>query len=88
MSFHDQYADDVYARWVLEDAQIRAMARRQLALSIPVVIAAAFVAIISTFTFGHAASPGYDQGAPVSAPAAPHSSMLCSTGPRAVEASS
>lgn len=86
MSFQDQYADDVYARWVLEDAQIRAMARRQLALSIPVVIAATFLAIISTFTFGHAAPPGYDQRAPASAPASPHSIMLCSTGLRAVDA--
>jgi len=87
MSFHDQYAEDAYARWVLEDAQIRAMARRQLALSVPVAVAAAFVAIISTFTFGHAASPNSDQRAPVSAPASPHSTMLCSTAPRATDAS-
>ncbi len=77
MSFDDEFAEDAYARQVLDDAQIRAMARRQLALSIPVAVAAAFVAIISTFSFGHAAPPSYDQRAPVSAPASPHSTMLC-----------
>jgi hypothetical protein len=77
MSFHDQFAEDAYARQILERAQIRAMARRQLALSIPVAAAAAFVAIISSFSFGHAAAPSDDQRAPISAPAAPHSTMLC-----------
>lgn len=77
MSFQRQYTEDVYARWVLEDAQIRAMARRQLALSIPIAVAGAFVAIISTFTFGHAAPPNDDQRAPLSAPASVHSTMLC-----------
>lgn len=81
MSFYDQYAQDAYARWVLKDAQIRAMARRQLALSIPVAAAGAFVAIISTFTFGHAAPPAADPRAPITAPASSRSTMLCSTGP-------
>lgn len=78
MRFDDDNMEGAYARWVLEDAQIRAMARRQLALSVPIVVAGAFVVIISTFAFGHAAPPPDDQSAPISAPASSHSTMLCS----------
>jgi hypothetical protein len=86
MRFSDQYSEDAYARWVLKDAQIRAMARRQLALSIPVAVAGAFVVIVSTLSFGRAASQSYDQRAPISAPASSHSTMLCSTSSRGANA--
>jgi hypothetical protein len=66
------YEDEVgesYARRVLKDAQIRAMARRQLAFSIRIVILALFFAIISTFSFGRAAARLTDrQHSPASAP--------------------
>jgi hypothetical protein len=72
-----EYDDGMYARWVLEKAQVRAMARRQLALSIPIVLAGAFVAVVSTFNFGHAASPqGAEHRAPVSAPTSRHVVVL------------
>jgi hypothetical protein len=66
-----------YARCVLKDAQIRATARRLLAFCIGMVIAALFVAMISTFSFGRAApTPLERQQAPVSAPVAHHAVML------------
>ena len=75
----DEDVDGMYARWMLEDAQVRAMARRQLSLSIPVVIAGAFVAVISSFNLGRAAPPPFaPPRAPVSAPAAHHAVVLVS----------
>jgi hypothetical protein len=71
--------DEMHARWVLEDAQVRAMARRQLSHSAPIVIAGAFVAVISTFSFGRSALPSSPpQHAPISAPASHHVSVLVS----------
>lgn len=46
MEFVGEGADEVY---VLEHAQVRAIARRQLALGIPIVMAAAFIAAVSMF---------------------------------------
>ena len=75
----DEDVDGMYARWLLEDAQIRAMARRQLSLGIPVVIAGAFVAVIATFNSGHAAAPILlPDPAPMSAPASHHAVVLAS----------
>jgi hypothetical protein len=87
MRFDDEILDSAYVRSVLEHARIRAMARRQLALSIPVVVAGACVAVISTFSFGHAAPPTFDQRGPINVPASSHSTMFCSADPRATNAS-
>jgi hypothetical protein len=66
-----------YARWILRDALIRATARRLLALSIGMVIAALFVTMISTFGFGRPApTPPEPQQAPVVAPLAHHAVVL------------
>jgi hypothetical protein len=76
MPFVDEVGES-YARWVLKDARIRAMARRQLAFGIPIVIAAIFVAVISTFSFGRAVpTPPERQQAPVGAPVPHHAVML------------
>jgi hypothetical protein len=78
MRFDDQNTDGAYARRVLERAQVRAMARRQLSLSIPIVAIGAFVVGVLSFNAGHAAPPqSYDQRAPISAPASRHFTMLC-----------
>jgi hypothetical protein len=88
MEFDEQTLHSAYARLILERARIRAMARREMALSIPIVATMAFVAIISTFSFGHAAlPPSYDQRSPGHAPAS-HSTMFCMAAPGAADASS
>jgi hypothetical protein len=57
MQSADEDIDGMEARWLLEHAQVRAMARRQLSFSIPIVIAGAFVAMIGSFSVGHAVPP-------------------------------
>ena len=77
MRFDAEDEEGAYARWVLEAAQVRAIARRQLAFSIPIVIAGFFVAIISTFSFAHTTPmPPNRVHAPISAPAHHHAVML------------
>jgi hypothetical protein len=68
----------VDAGWVLEHAQVRAMARRQLGLSIPLVIAGAFVAVLSTFTLDRAGPPVSQQPASHSSPNSRHFIVLMS----------
>ena len=81
----DEDVDGMYARWMLEDAQVRAMARRQLSLSVPIVIAGAFAAVILSFNFGHAAPPpSAPPASPVSAPS-PHRVVVLVSGRAAPE---
>jgi hypothetical protein len=77
MPFVNKDVEGAYARRVLKHAQIRAMARRQLMFSIPIVIVALFVAIISTFSVDRATrAPSDHQQVPVSAPVHHHAVVL------------
>jgi len=78
MAFVDEDEADIsHARRLLENAQIRAMARRQLAFSIPIAIAALFVSIILIFGYGRAGAKTPDQqSAPAIAPRHHHAVAL------------
>ena len=75
MRFINDEADDVYARWDPEyarwdpeEVQLRAMARRQLALGIPIVILGALIAAIPTFALSRPTPPSHERRAPIDAP--------------------
>jgi len=68
MRFIDDEADDVRARRVLETVQARAVARRRLALGLPIVIFGALVATKSTLGSSHATPPSRERRAPIETP--------------------
>lgn len=68
MRFISDEADGVHACWVLEKVQARAMARRQLALGIPIIVFGAFVATIPTFGSSHATPPSREPRVPIETP--------------------
>jgi hypothetical protein len=62
--------DTAYVRWGVEDEEVRATARRQLAFCVPTIIAGVFVAAIYTFGVGHADADSHAaRQAPHGAPA-------------------
>lgn len=74
--------DGAYARRLLEDARVRAIARRQLTFGLHIVVAGAFVAVISTIDVGGRATadPQDNNRSPISAPPPHHLIMLASAG--------
>ncbi len=76
MTFLDEDEEGAYARWILAKASLRARARRQVALGIPIVVASALIVVISTLGFGHATPQSDEHRAPITAPISRHVVVL------------